>query len=144
MFLNKSVAEPLNNSSNSSPNHPDYDGLIRFLVEPFLDSPDELKIDCEVSVSKPRVWVRLAIDTADKGRVYGRGGRNIQAVKTVLAAAGQAVGQFVYLDVYGGYSPPPERHDEPSRSSSGERNQVSRPPSRRPQRSRPSYESGSR
>uniref|UniRef100_A0ACD5GR96 KH domain-containing protein n=1 Tax=Desertifilum tharense IPPAS B-1220 TaxID=1781255 RepID=A0ACD5GR96_9CYAN len=87
MFLNKPVAESLNNSSSKGL---DYDGLIRFLVEPFLDSPDELKLDFEISASKPRIWVRLAIDTADKGRVYGRGGRNIQAIKTVVAAAGHA------------------------------------------------------
>ncbi|NES96377.1 MAG: KH domain-containing protein [Desertifilum sp. SIO1I2] len=141
MFLNKPVVEPLNNSFSKGL---DYDGLIRFLVEPFLDSPDELKLDFEISASKPRIWVRLAIETADKGRVYGRGGRNIQAIKTVVAAAGQAVGQSVYLDVYGGYAPPSERYDEPSRGGSGGRSSPSRPPARRPSRSRSSYDSRSR
>ena len=81
-------------------NQPNYAELVRFLVEPFLESKEALRVDCEVSPSKPRVWVRLAFETADKGRVYGRGGRNIQAIRTVLAAIAQTAGQSLYLDVY--------------------------------------------
>ncbi|OLP20417.1 KH domain-containing protein [Leptolyngbya sp. 'hensonii'] len=83
---------------------PDYIGLVEFLVKPFLESPDSLKVDCETSSGKPRVWIRLAFESSDKGRVFGRGGRNIQAIRTVLAAAAQAVGQSAYLDIYGSQS----------------------------------------
>jgi predicted RNA-binding protein YlqC (UPF0109 family) len=79
---------------------PDYVGLIKFLVEPFLESPNSLRIDCEKSNANERVWIRLAFEGADKGRVFGRGGRNIQAIRTVMQAIAQATGQFVHLDIY--------------------------------------------
>ncbi len=81
---------------------PNYETLIRFLIQPFLESSDALKLDCEVSPNKPRVWVRLAFDGTDKGRVFGRGGRNIQAIRTIIEAIAQMYGHSVYLDVYGG------------------------------------------
>jgi uncharacterized protein len=79
---------------------PDYAGLIRFLVQPFLETPDALKIDCEEAANRSRVWVRLAFEGTDKGRVYGRGGRNIQAIRKVLEGVSKSVGQLVVLDIY--------------------------------------------
>ena len=80
---------------------PDYEGLVKFLLEPFLESPDSLRLDCETSSSRPKVLIRVAFDDPDKGRVFGRGGRNIQAIRTSLEAIGQTVGQSVHLDIYG-------------------------------------------
>ncbi|MBV8887090.1 MAG: KH domain-containing protein, partial [Chroococcidiopsidaceae cyanobacterium CP_BM_RX_35] len=48
-----------------------------------------------------RVWIRVAFEGEDKGRVFGRGGRNIQAIRTVVAAAATAAGHSAYLDIYG-------------------------------------------
>ena len=79
---------------------PDYVGLVRFLVQPFLETPDSLKIDCEIS-SRSRVWVRLAFEGTDKGRVLGRGRRNIQAIRSVLEGVAKAAGHTALLDVYG-------------------------------------------
>lgn len=79
---------------------PDYVGLVHFLVQPLLDSPASLKVDCEVVSAKARVWIRLAFDDSDKGRVFGRGGRTIQAIRIVLEAVAQAAGHVVYLDIY--------------------------------------------
>lgn len=70
-------------------------------MEPFLDSPESLSVDCEISHTRKRAWIRIAFDRADKGKVFGRGGRNIQAIRTVVAAAAVAAGQSVYLDIYG-------------------------------------------
>jgi predicted RNA-binding protein YlqC (UPF0109 family) len=80
---------------------PDYAGLVRFLVEPFLDSPESLRVDCEVSPSRPRVWIRVAFADSDRGRVFGRGGRNIQAVRVVLESVAKLVGQTASLDIHG-------------------------------------------
>ena len=119
-----------------------YAGLVQFLIEPFLESPESLKIDCEILPSKPRVWIRLAIDGEDKGRVFGRGGRNIQAIRTVLEASARFNGQTLYLDIYGSGS---ERRESPP--SSGSRvppSRPSRPPSHRPEfpsRSSPRFRS---
>ncbi|MGB5959267.1 MAG: KH domain-containing protein [Coleofasciculaceae cyanobacterium] len=79
---------------------PDYIGLVRFLVAPFLESPDSLSVDCEKSASKGRVWIRLAFEGADKGRVFGRGGRNIQAIRMVIQTVALAAGHSAHLDIY--------------------------------------------
>lgn len=80
---------------------PDYVSLLRFLLEPLLESGDSLSVDCEKSPSKPKVLIRMAFDDPDKGRVFGRGGRNIQAIRTVLEAAAQTAGESIHLDIYG-------------------------------------------
>lgn len=80
---------------------PDYVGLVRFLLEPLLESAESLRVDCEKSASKPKVWIRMSFEDPKKGRVFGRGGRNIQAIRTVLAAAAETVGESIYLDIYG-------------------------------------------
>lgn len=86
------------NSTNIS--RPDYPNLIKFLVEPLLDSPDLLKYDCESIPSTKKVWVRLALEPGDKGKFYGRGGRNIHAFRTVLQMAAIAAGEILYLEIY--------------------------------------------
>lgn len=107
------------------PASPDYAALVRFLVQPFLEAPDSLRVDCEISPTRGKVLVRLAFEGADKGRVFGRGGRNIQAVRAVLTAAAQMAGYSVHLDVFGASPPggeaeggevPRSRSDRPRRS----------------------------
>ncbi|NET01262.1 MAG: KH domain-containing protein [Sphaerospermopsis sp. SIO1G2] len=87
--------------SKTSPN---YVGLVKFLVQPFLESPESLSVDCEMSYSLNRAWIRIAFDPTDKGKVFGRWGRNIQAIRTVIATAAELAGQTVYLDIYGSNS----------------------------------------
>jgi uncharacterized protein len=118
---------------------PDYIELVRFLVQPFLESPDSLRIDCEVSPRTSRVLIRLAFDGEDKGRVFGRGGRNIQAIRTVLQAIAQAAGQMAHLEVFGsssereGRESRDDREGGRDRSRDGERprSQSRRPPPQR-------------
>lgn len=103
MSLNSSVPQPT--SKDTSPNvglveQPDYVELVKFLIQPFLESPNSLSVDCE-SVSTSRVWIRVAFEGEDKGRVFGRGGRNIHNIRTVIAAAAALSGHSVYLDIYG-------------------------------------------
>jgi len=43
----------------------------------------------------------MAFEGEDKGRVFGRGGRNIQAVRLVLQAVAQAFGDSAHLEVFG-------------------------------------------
>lgn len=109
-------------SSQAQPISPDYPGLVQFLVTPFLESPESLSVDCEHFNQNQRVWVRLAFEGTDKGRVYGRGGRNIQAIRTVLETAATAAGQSLYLEIY--ESPadrPRQRGDRDSDSQLGRR-----------------------
>ncbi len=79
---------------------PNYNGLVQFLIEPLLEYPEDLSIYCEYSNQNKRVWIRVAFDGSDRGRVYGRGGRNIQAIRIVLETAAAAADQSLYLDIY--------------------------------------------
>ncbi|HAC64864.1 MAG TPA: RNA-binding protein [Cyanothece sp. UBA12306] len=100
-------------SRQVNPTGPDYLGLVEFLVAPLLESPDTLSIDCEQANNNQRVWIRLAFGDIDKGRVFGRGGRNLQAIRTVLQTAAIAAGQSLYLDIYES----PDNNVRPSRPS---------------------------
>lgn len=107
---------------------PDFLGLVRFLIEPFLEDANSLKADCELAPSRSKVWIRLAFKEEDRGRVFGRGGRNIQAIRKVLDATAKMVGWSAYLDIYG------ESAGGGDQSRSGGRPKPGRPsrPSRRP------------
>ncbi|MGF1516199.1 MAG: KH domain-containing protein [Nodosilinea sp.] len=80
---------------------PDFPELVRFLVEPFLDSPDSLRIDCEENAVQAKVWIRIAFKGDERGKVFGRGGRNIQAIRTIVRATAALSDWSAYVDVYG-------------------------------------------
>ena len=100
----------------------DFEALVRFLVTPFLESPDALKLDFEPLSNGQRLWIRVAFDGEDKGRVFGRGGRNIQAIRKVLKATGALYDCAVHLDVYGESSHDSGDGSERSRPRGGGRN----------------------
>ena len=88
----------------------DYEALARFLMNPFLDQPNLLKFHSETLAGGKKLWLRAAFaEDEDKGRVFGRGGRNIKAVRAVLAAAASRSDMVVNLSVFG--EPGPERSD---------------------------------
>jgi uncharacterized protein len=123
-------------SQEAKGSSPDYFGLVMFLVGPFLESPDSLSIDCEQSNHNQRVWIRLAFEGMDKGRVFGRGGRNLQAIRQVLQTAALAAGQSLHLDIYESPGEKPNRWEgrdsggsdrSEGRRRDGDRRSFSRP-----------------
>ncbi len=91
-------------ASPTSADAPDYGQLVKFLFQPFLSVVDELSVDCEYTIDRHRVWIRVAVANTDRDSAFGRGGRNIQAIRTVVQAAATTVGQKIVLDVYGNNS----------------------------------------
>lgn len=92
----------------------DFEALARFLIEPFLDRPETLKFHAETLAGGKKLWLRAAFDeNEDKGRVFGRGGRNIKAMRNVIGAAAELSGMIVNLSVFG--EPEPERSDQGER-----------------------------
>ena len=93
---------------------PDYHALINFLLKPLLSHPDALRVDFE-SGKSDRLWVRVAFDPEDRGIVFGKGGRTVQAIRTVVMATAQEAGQSVRFEVF---DPTPnaesEHHQAPS------------------------------
>lgn len=87
--------------SSPPPTNPNYVELVRFLVTPFLEFPESLTVDFETYAGQHKVLVRLAFASSDKGRVFGRGGRTLQAIRTLVEAAAKLAGQVAYLEVFG-------------------------------------------
>ena len=120
---------------NSDGNQPDYIKLVKFLCNPFLDSPESLRIDCEQSSRTKRILIRLAIEGEDKGRVFGRGGRNLQAIRTTLQAIAGLNGYNASLEVFGSSSSSDRSSESGSSKVGASFNRRRRPPSK-PHRSK--------
>jgi hypothetical protein len=119
---------------------PDYSGLVKFLIEPFLESPESLSVDCEQIKHNLRVWVRVAIGGSDKGKVYGRGGRNLQAIRTVLETAATSAGQSLHIEIYESESSEESFRPDPPRrrpNISGDRRPPLNPMNRKQRSRRP-------
>ncbi|MBE9028605.1 KH domain-containing protein [filamentous cyanobacterium LEGE 11480] len=108
---------------------PNYAELAKFLLQPFLAVPEALKVNAEFSHAHTRVLIRVAFDEAeDRGRVFGRGGRNIKAVSTTIEGIAQVAGQSARLQVFG---------TEPEQSSRGTHDRRPSRPSSSPPKPKP-------
>lgn len=81
--------------------------------------------------------MRVAFEGEDKGRVFGRGGRNIQAIRTVLQAIAQVAGQTAHLEVFGGQPEHEEGADARRDDRRPDDRQDSSPPRSTPSQSPP-------
>ena len=103
-------------SGDQIANSPDYEKLVRFLIEPFLENPQTLRVNLETNPHKRKIWLRIAFDQRDRGKVFGRGGRNIQAIRTTIKTAAVTHNDLVFLDIYS--DEPPQSDDSGYRSRS--------------------------
>jgi hypothetical protein len=71
--------------------------LLILLVRPIVDEPD--RVEVEASESDTRVDLELRVAPDDIGKVIGRGGRTIRAIRTVVKAASVKVGKRVNVEV---------------------------------------------
>lgn len=76
---------------------PDLGRLVEVLVRALTDRPDEVRVD--VSEHRGVTLVELFVGAGETGRVIGRQGRTIAALRTLAAAAGEAQGRKVTLEV---------------------------------------------
>lgn len=73
--------------------------LVRYLVSSLVENPDAMSI--ERSESEGSVRFEVSLDPDDVGKVIGRGGRIIKAIRTLARAAGSAEGLHVDVDIIG-------------------------------------------
>ncbi|MGL5036094.1 MAG: KH domain-containing protein [Microcystaceae cyanobacterium] len=124
---------------------PHYTELLSFLLKPFLAPTDSVVVHSEQVNPQTRIWLRVAVNSEDKGRVFGRGGRNLQSIRTVLETAAAVRGQHIFLDVFdmeveplAGSSGYPPRRRRTYGESTGDTDRLQR------RRSRPVYAADSR
>lgn len=71
--------------------------FVGYLVKNLVEAPNEVKIACREDKEVTIVEVRVA--SADAARVIGRGGRTIQALRTVVMAAAARLQCRVRIDL---------------------------------------------
>ena len=77
----------------------DTEALVRFLVTSLVEKPDSVAIARKESGST--VTYEISLDPDDVGKVIGRQGRIIKAIRTVVRAAASVDGDQVDVDVLG-------------------------------------------
>ena len=77
----------------------DTDTLIKQLVESLVDEPGDVGI--ARSESDTSISYEITVNPDDVGKVIGRQGRIIKAIRTVMRAAGSVNGEQVNVDVLG-------------------------------------------
>lgn len=73
--------------------------LVRYLVESLVENPEALSI--EKTETDGGLRFEITLDSEDVGKVIGRGGRIIKAIRTLARAAGSTEGLHVDVDVLG-------------------------------------------
>lgn len=74
------------------------DKLLQTILEPMLDYPEELVITNDETPHK--VSYKISVHESDVGRVIGRGGRVIKAIRVVISNADRDAAKKVFVDLY--------------------------------------------
>lgn len=71
--------------------------VLQYLAENLVDDSDSIEI--EMDERSRGVMLRLHVSPSDMGRVIGRRGRVAQAIRTIVAAAGETEGTSASVDI---------------------------------------------
>ena len=71
--------------------------LVSFLAKKIVDEPDAVRVE-EID-SDGDLLLRLHVADADRGKVIGRRGRMVQALRTLARAAGARSDRRVLLEI---------------------------------------------
>jgi predicted RNA-binding protein YlqC (UPF0109 family) len=75
------------------------DELLQYLARALVDKPDEVSVE-SFEEEDGTVVLELHVAEDEAGRVIGRGGRTVAALRTVMKAASVRHGHRVLVDVY--------------------------------------------
>lgn len=75
------------------------ENLVLLLARALVDEPEKVEVSGTESESRVELELRVAPD--DMGKVIGRGGRTIRAIRTVAKAASVKLGKRVDVEVPG-------------------------------------------
>lgn len=76
----------------------DYAGLVEFIVKNIVEKPEAVEVDGNSRRHRAQT-VEVRLDPADVGRVIGKGGKNIEAIRAVVKAAAIKDHQRVNVEV---------------------------------------------
>lgn len=75
------------------------EALVRYLVTSLVDAPDAVVI--ETKETEESLTFEITLDPADVGKVIGRQGRIIKAIRTLARAAGSTASTQVEVEILG-------------------------------------------
>ena len=78
--------------------------LLSVIVREMVDYPEQVQV--QESLYKEKIFLELSVAQKDMGKVLGRGGQNIKAIRWILRSASAKINKQVIVRVM-----------EPSRSS---------------------------
>ena len=73
-------------------------GLVRMLVESIVDNPDDLNV-VQSEEDGGDILVEISVNEEDAGKVIGRQGRVIKAIRTLARAAAMRSGKHVDVEI---------------------------------------------
>ena len=71
--------------------------LVELVAKALVDRPEEVSV-AEVD-AEDEIVVELSVAESDLGKVIGKQGRTIRAMRTLVEAGGEKNGQRYYLDI---------------------------------------------
>lgn len=71
--------------------------VLKYIVEQIVDEPDQISIGATTDDRGPVLLLRVAED--DRGKVIGRQGRIVQAIRTIVKAASVGSGEKVSVEI---------------------------------------------
>jgi len=72
--------------------------LIEYLTRSLVDEPDEVSVE-SFEDDDGSIVLELHVAEADVGKVIGRGGSTVSALRTIARACSSEPGRRVYVDV---------------------------------------------
>jgi len=71
--------------------------LLAFLARELVDDPESVRVDSEER--EGALVLRLSVAPADVGKVIGRGGRIVRALRTIMRATAVRDGRRVLVEI---------------------------------------------
>ena len=73
-------------------------GLVKAIVEPLIEYKEDLEISSSVN-DEGSILIEISVHGDDAGKVIGRQGRVIKAIRTLSRAAGSRAGNHVEVEL---------------------------------------------
>ncbi len=76
----------------------DIAGWVATIVEPMVDYPDDLEVSSSTD-SQGTIFIDIRVNEEDAGKVIGRQGRVIKAIRTLARAAASRYDAYVEVEL---------------------------------------------
>jgi len=76
----------------------DLSELLEFLARALVDSPDEVEVE-RFDEDDETVVLELLVAEEDRGKVIGRGGRTVKALRAIMRASGAGEGKRILVEI---------------------------------------------